>query len=62
VELLFEPLLWFVVWVIPLPVSLVLATPGVLFLACFGDDDYLTNARTGYRCVVAFWEVLGRFA
>lgn len=61
-ELLFEPLLWFVVWVILLPVTLVLGTPGVLFLAFFGQSDYLTNVSEGYRRVVAFWERLGQFA
>lgn len=61
-ELLFEPLLWFVVWVILLPVTLVLATPGVLFLAFFGQGDYLTNVSQGYGRVVKFWERLGQFA
>jgi len=60
-ELLLTPLLELAFWLVLLPICLILATPGVLVLAFFGEDTYVANAGAGYQRVVKYWEGLSRF-
>lgn len=58
-ELFAEPVLWFLMYVVLLPVTLVLATPWVLLRALFGPDTYPENVKAGYDGILHWWERVG---
>lgn len=59
-ELILTPVLELLLWLVLLPIFLILATPGVLVLAFFGEGSYLAKARQRYQRVVQFWKGLSK--
>jgi hypothetical protein len=57
-EFILTPVLELLLWLVLLPICLILATPGMLVLAFFGEGSYLAKAGQGYQRVVRFWKRL----
>lgn len=46
----------FIIWVVMLPVSLVLATPIILVTSIFKKDGYIKNVKRGYIKIIKWWK------
>jgi hypothetical protein len=49
-------LLGFVLWVVLLPVTLIIATPFILVLALFESEPYGEAVANGYSSALRLWE------
>ncbi len=51
-----ELLLWFLWWILLLPLFMIIATPFILLVSIKGDGSYFSRIKGRYAAVVDFWK------